>query len=142
MCLPPTDLSNTRLPKYTGMSVTISMKVPEELADRIEDAREDGESTSACLRRVTREGLDARERNPHAVTLPILLFWFGSVAVASQYVDATGAVGPAGFAMIVVGFYLYSGDRHERVSAAIARYTDTQGTTDSTEDSGTANETE
>jgi hypothetical protein len=43
------------------VSVTISTKVPEELDDRIDAAREEGENTSACVRRLIRAGLEAEE---------------------------------------------------------------------------------
>jgi len=40
------------------VSVTISTKVPEELAETIAEAQEEGESTSACVRRLIRGGLE------------------------------------------------------------------------------------
>lgn len=43
------------------MSRVISTDVPDDLADRIEEAREGEESRSACVRRLIRDGLDAEQ---------------------------------------------------------------------------------
>lgn len=45
------------------MSRVISTDVPDDLAERIEEAREEEESRSACVRRLIRDGLDADERS-------------------------------------------------------------------------------
>ena len=52
------------------MSRVISTDVPDDLAERIEEAREGKESRSACVRRLIRAGLDAeggrlKELPPH-----------------------------------------------------------------------------
>ena len=43
------------------MSRVISTDVPNDLAERIEEAREGDESRSACVRRLIRAGLDAKQ---------------------------------------------------------------------------------
>ncbi|RLM53145.1 hypothetical protein DVK02_15075 [Halobellus sp. Atlit-31R] len=88
------------------MSVTISTKVPEQLDEQIEAAGEEGESKSATVRRLIRAGLRSGEKSPHAVSLPILLMWFGSVAASAQYATASGALGPAGLVALLLGILL------------------------------------
>lgn len=43
------------------MSRVISTDVPNDLAERIEEAREGDESRSACVRRLIRDGLDSEQ---------------------------------------------------------------------------------
>lgn len=106
------------------MSITISTKVPEELAERIEDAREEGENRSACVRRLVRAGLrdDTGERTP----LPTALMWIGSIFVTANYVSATGFTGPLGVALLVGGFLLTNESINDRVRTAYAEYTDSE----------------
>lgn len=107
------------------MSVTISTKVPEELAERIEEAQEDGENRSACVRRLIRAGLDTPDSPTNPV--PLVLMWGGSVAVAAQYASATDPFGPLGAAAIVAGYLL----TYETVNAKVSRVFG--GSTDSEE---------
>ena len=87
------------------MSVTISTKVPEELADRIKEVQEEGESRSATVRRLIRAGLDD-ESTEHVITGPILILWLGSLAATAHYASATPGTGRAGIALMVIGYLL------------------------------------
>lgn len=113
---------------------TISVKVPEELADRIEATREkDGEGkepVSTVVRRLIRAGLDAEDRDPHAVSFPMFLLWVGSVFVAIQYASATGAVGPMGIAAVVAGILLMNERIRSKAVALHARFTGEEGLSD------------
>lgn len=113
------------------MSITISTKVPEELAERIADEQEEGESRSATVRRLIRDGLDAEEPDPHTVSFPILLMWFGSLAIAAQYVEATGALGLVGLFALLTGALLTRETLVGRVKAVTSRYTDSDEDTGS-----------
>lgn len=103
------------------MSVTISTKVPEELAERIEEAQEEGESTSATVRRLIRAGLAAPDSASN--TVPLVLMWCGSVAVAAQYASATDPLGPLGVAAIVAGYLLTYESVNTRVRQVFGRST-------------------
>jgi hypothetical protein len=46
------------------MSKTKSVRISDDLAERIQEATEDGEHESAALRRLLRAGLDAEEKGP------------------------------------------------------------------------------
>lgn len=63
------------------MSVTISAKVSEELNERIDEAREEGESKSKAIGRLIRTGLDGESSG---VGLNILLLWWGSIFIAAS----------------------------------------------------------
>jgi hypothetical protein len=95
------------------MSITISTKVPEELADRIDEAREEGENTSACVRRLIRAGLDAddgddaQHRAPpylYAVFLGSLLF----LAPITSPEAISGATMMGLGALLVIGAVAYA----------------------------------
>lgn len=107
------------------MSVTISTKVPEELAERIEEEREEGENRSACVRRLIREGLTGSDSRTGPV--PIVLMWCGSVAVAAQYASATDPFGPLGIAAIVAGYLLSHETVNTRVRGVFAGSPDSDG---------------
>jgi hypothetical protein len=111
------------------MKTTISAKVSPELVERLEEAKDDNESRSAAIARYIRAGLDA-EQNPHTVTLPLVLLWFGSVSVATQYASASGIVGPAGIGFIIAGLALQNEDIARRVDAVHDRLTDRDGHSD------------
>lgn len=83
----------------------ISSRVTDEDLERIEAARQGGEKRSATIRRLIRAGLDA-EDDSISLSLPLALMWAGSVAVASQYANASGLLGPAGIAGVLIGFIL------------------------------------
>lgn len=71
------------------MSETICMKAPDELADRIqEEADQNDISTSACLRRLTRQGLDAQDTTPN-LTLPDIGLWLGTALVGAYLLNPT-----------------------------------------------------
>jgi len=106
------------------MSITISTKVPEELAERIEEEREDGESKSACVRRLIREGITETDSPTNPVA--IVLMWGGSVAVAAQYASATDPFGPLGIGAIVAGYLLTYESVNDRVSRVFAGSTDSE----------------
>jgi len=53
---------------------TISTKVPEDLEEKIEEHREEGESRSAAVRRLVREGIDAEESTtPDALAFGLII---------------------------------------------------------------------
>jgi hypothetical protein len=106
------------------VSVTISTKVPEELAERIEEAKEEGENTSACVRRLIRAGLTATD-NPTG-PVPVVLMWGGSVAIATQYASATGLIGPLGIAAMLAGYLLTYESVNDRVRGVFAGSTDSE----------------
>lgn len=101
------------------MSRTISAKVSDELLERIDQAREgeppDRESRSAAIKRLIRTGLEAEDRDPHTVTLPIVIMWLGTIAMAAQYVDTAGLLGPIGGAAFVLGFILTRESAYQKV---------------------------
>ena len=88
------------------MSITISTKVPEELAERIDEAREEGENTSACVRRLLRDGLDDDD---HGGYLPPHLYaiWLGSLLVLATVLEPATVSGTAimgaGIALVLGG---------------------------------------
>lgn len=114
------------------MSYTISAKVDDELLARIDDARRGEEphreSRSACIKRLVLAGLDAEEAaedaaeevNEHTVTPPLMLMWAGSVAVAAQYADAAGLLGPAGLLAMLTGYLL----TRESIERSVRQYID------------------
>jgi hypothetical protein len=106
------------------MSVTISTKVPEELAERIEEAREEGETRSATVRRLIRAGLETPDSPTNPV--PLVLMWGGSVAVAAQYASATDPFGPLGIAAIVAGYLLTYQSVNDRVRRVFGTSTDSE----------------
>ena len=104
------------------MSRTISAKVSDDLLERIEEAQEEGESRSATVRRLVRTSLDEQD-SPHRITLPVVLMWAGSVAVAAQYASASGAIGPAGLAALALGFLLTYDTVNERLTSVYDQFT-------------------
>lgn len=104
------------------MKTTISAKVSEELAERIDAAKDEGESRSAAIARLLRAGLDA-EQSQHSITLPVLLLWFGTIAISAQYATASGLLGPAGLISAAVGIALMNERISDYVNAVRARFT-------------------
>lgn len=66
------------------MSNIISTDVPEDLAERIEAAQEEGESRSACVRRLLRAGLNAQEPDYRTLPLLALMAGFGLILLAAE----------------------------------------------------------
>lgn len=92
------------------MSVTISTKVPEELADRIDEAREEGENTSACVRRLIRAGLDPDDAT---VGVPpyVLAAFAGSVLFLAPITEPSAISGAAMMglgALLILGSAAYA----------------------------------
>lgn len=76
------------------MSDVIGASVPDDLRERIDNERADGESRSAALRRLTRQALDY---NPVTERMPVTVA--GAVAGLSMaYLYPT--VGPVGVAAV------------------------------------------
>ena len=73
------------------MSRVISTDVPKDLAERIEEAREGGESRSACVRRLIRAGLEAEadDQSPLIVSL-LLIVGSLSLGIAIEPVASPG----------------------------------------------------
>ena len=80
------------------MSTIISTDVPEDLADRIEAAQEEGESRSACVRRLLRAGLSEQEPDYRTLPLLALVTGFGLILLAAEppgnntFYAATGGI--------------------------------------------------
>jgi hypothetical protein len=62
------------------MGITIGADVPEELRDRVDEYRDDGESRSAAVERLIRAGLEAEGAEP-TVPARTLLFVFGALTL-------------------------------------------------------------
>ena len=106
-------VSSAGLPWYTDVSRTISTKVPEELGDRIDEATEEGESTSAAVRRLIRAGLDADDATDAPAGLPPYLYaaFIGSVLFLAPITEPSaisGAVMMGLGAVLVVGATAYT----------------------------------
>ncbi|WP_156037911.1 hypothetical protein [Haloferax prahovense] len=111
------------------MTTTISAKVSEDLAQRIEDAREDGETRSHAIGRLLRTGLEA-DPSTTSISLPIVLLWSGTLFLASAYADASGLIGPAG-AVLTLGGVLLS---HDDARAALLNVYHDLGQSDGSEE--------
>jgi len=91
------------------MSVTISTKVPEELAERIEEAQEEGESKSAAVRRLIRDGLDGGKTEYH-VPPHLYAVFMGSVLFLAPITDPgtiSGGTMMGLGALLIVGAFVY-----------------------------------
>jgi hypothetical protein len=66
------------------MSPTIGADVSDDFKERIDEYRETDESRSACVRRLIRTGIDAKE-NRHTITPPMMVAWAGSLFLAALY---------------------------------------------------------
>lgn len=88
-------------------SHTISVKVSEELKSRIEAAQQDGETRSACLRRLIRTGLDNQTADSltNRISTAIALVILGGYPSLAAYSGApTLAVGFIGFLVLLALF--------------------------------------
>lgn len=102
---------------------TLGAKVPEDLSERIEEYRAThGLNTSQTIRQLVRIGLEAEE-NPHTITLPLVLLWFGTLAIATQYASASGLFGPAGIVTAAAGIALLNDDIRDWFNNLHARFT-------------------
>jgi len=90
------------------MSKVISADVPDDLAERVEAEQEQGESRSAAVRRLVRAGLEQKEKTGHAVPLPIVIAWWGSIVAAAGLLDSTPTMGIAGLAIFAGGLIYYA----------------------------------
>ena len=95
------------------MSPVISTDVSEELAERVEEHQEEGESRSAVIRRLLRAGIDAEEAGKVREFDPV---WTGMVT-GGIVVAALGAGGDLGILYVGLGL-LVAG-----VGAAVGRLT-------------------
>jgi hypothetical protein len=87
------------------VTTTISAKVSQDLDERIEKAREEGETKSAAIGRLIRDGLEAHasdQLHPASFALALLAtaFFFGSPEV-------TISLNVAGVPAYAVGLLLY-----------------------------------
>lgn len=84
------------------MDKTISVKVPDELADEIEEYKDEDEGTSGAVRRLIREGLKREKTNsipgslPHIVLLVSIIFTVGAFGDFDQVLGYLGLAGIAG----------------------------------------------
>lgn len=82
----------------------ISASVPDDLARRVEEAREEGESRSACLTRIIRDGLEAdgdtRERQTIAGIPVVTIQSLALAAVVGAFGSFSRAVGLTGLAVL------------------------------------------
>lgn len=89
------------------MSTVISTGVTDEMDERIEALRDDGESKSAVVRRLIRDGLRAEETGER-VPLRLVVAWLGSLIAAAALVspasttsEAAGILGLGTFAVAI-----------------------------------------
>lgn len=107
------------------MTRVISAGVSEELAEQLEDHREDGESRSKTIDRLLRAGLD-REQTGRTITLGTWLMWVGSLLFVAAYVDAGTTTGQLGLAAVALGA-VSNQDRIDRARRSVkARYNELQ----------------
>lgn len=71
------------------MSPTIGADVSDDFKERIDEYRETDESRSACVRRLIRAGIDAKE-NRHTITPPMMAAWVGSLFITTAFVPEPG----------------------------------------------------
>ena len=81
------------------MSPVISTDVSEDLADRVEEHQEEGESRSAAIRRLLRAGIEAEE----ADRFPAAEF---ALVTSGIVVAALGAGGSLGIVWVGIGLLL------------------------------------
>lgn len=87
------------------MSPVISSDVSEDMAEEIEDIREEGESRSAAVKRLLRKGMKAEKSGDGVyVTYPSIIFVIGLYGFTAAFADAVPLVGYLGFALIVIAF--------------------------------------
>jgi Arc/MetJ-type ribon-helix-helix transcriptional regulator len=91
------------------VSVTISTKVPEELDERIERAKDEGENTSACVRRLIRAGLKTEDTDGILLTQRAFVLqtvgWVGTmfaVGAFGSFDRSFGFVGLAALAAVLL----------------------------------------
>jgi Arc/MetJ-type ribon-helix-helix transcriptional regulator len=91
------------------VSVTISTKVPEELDERIERAKDEGENTSACVRRLIRAGLETEDTDGILLTQRAFVLqtvgWVGTmfaVGAFGSFDRSFGFVGLAALAAVLL----------------------------------------
>ena len=86
--------------------VAVTAKVPPPLRDRIDDAAEEGEPRSACLRRLIRNGLEAETDNGlgtrATLGASVALVMVGSAALSAAGQTATVAALAVGFAVAIL----------------------------------------
>ena len=90
------------------MSKVISADVPDDLADRVEDEQEEGESRSAAVRRLVRAGLESKEETGVSVPLPLYIAWIGTMVGAAGLLDASPTMGVAGVVIFTVSMAYYA----------------------------------
>jgi Arc/MetJ-type ribon-helix-helix transcriptional regulator len=87
------------------VSITISTKVPEELDERIDAAREEGENTSACVRRLIRAGLEAEDTDGIRLSSRAFVLqtigWLGALATVGAFGSFDRWLGFVGLAAFV-----------------------------------------
>jgi hypothetical protein len=83
------------------MSKTISVKVPEDMAEEIEQYKEEiGERTSGAVRRLIREGLKREEDKGIQASLPMLAFTLGFGLTLAAFGEVDPVLGYVGMAAI------------------------------------------
>ena len=84
------------------MDTTISVKVPDEMAEQIDEYKDEDEGTSGAVRRLIREGLKREKTHsipgslPHIVLLLSLVFTVGAFGDFDPVLGYLGLVGIAG----------------------------------------------
>lgn len=108
------------------MSPVISADVSEDMAEQVEELREEGESRSQAIKRLIRAGMKWEDANGFVVTPRALVAVFGAFLALPAYVDAEPSSGLAGLTIIAAALvhYLY-----KRVPAVIAHYRDSNPNT-------------
>ena len=82
------------------MSPTIGADVSEDLKREVDEHREEGESRSAAVRRLVRDGLDVDDRPPgfhisYPVAISLLGWWLITATFFEAQTTATGWLGVA-----------------------------------------------
>jgi len=100
------------------VSPIISAQVSDEVAERIEDLREDQddgkESRSAAIKRVIRAGLEEEERERGVfITLPALISFAGWFLVIAAFFEVEEIVGLAGFVVVGLGVLVDVAERRD-----------------------------
>lgn len=87
------------------MDKTVSTRVADRDAERIEDyADSHGMTRSEAVRHLLRDALGDADQPPGAhVSYGTLTAALGTLIAAPQYADASGLIGPAGIALVLLG---------------------------------------
>jgi hypothetical protein len=97
------------------MTETISSKMPTELIERIEEAQEEGESRSATVRRLVRDGIEAQgSPDGYTITRPTAISLIGWFVIFPAFGNVDQSIGYLGIALVIGGLiYAVIADRSD-----------------------------